>query len=332
MNAHAHFIPAARLPLLICALSLLLAGGCISLHAPPVELSMQDRARVKGLFAEIDEQNRSGERSDDWLRDAYREVHLKNLRDVPAEEFGRYRRFARSGDAYVIVHPGYFPFFDVWDIPRPPYDYAAGMPKANLVDRVTAGIPAGDIVYRTAREQERIVRDFIEYMAAEGRLVVLVLPRDYRSHVTYGAVPGYDEYARYLNEMSNGAENIVYIESAAYDRGQLLPEDLDVLIRFLRASGARSVMVGGGFIGKCQSGFTQTLADVMLPGFLFTVPELTQFAPADMKRDKVNILKDDGRISREQLYQYFRTFAYDEVTEEWLPWKTLPFYDIEGYR
>jgi len=324
-------VPAHR-SLLVSALMVLLTAGCVSLSPPAVEISEQDRALVKSVFSGIDARNRSEKKSDAWLRDAYQGIRLRNLHDIPPQDLGSYRRYTVNGDAYIIVHPGYFPFFDAWDVARPPADYSEGMPRENLVERITAGLPASDTVYRTAREQERTVRDLVEYLAAEGHLVVLILPRDYRDHVTYGPAPGYDEYARYLNEISNEAENVVFLESAAYDKGNLLPGDLEVLIRFLKASGARSVMLGGGFIGKCLDGFYKTLREVMLPGYLFYVPEVTQFSPADMKRDRTSLLADNGGISRRKLYGYFRSFAYDPATEEWLPWKSLPFYDIEQYR
>jgi hypothetical protein len=316
-----------------CVLALWFASACISsLQPPAVEITAEDSAGVKRVFSGIADRNRSYEQSDAWLRDAYQGLRIKNLHDIPPEEFSRYHPYTAGGEAYVIVHPGYFPFFDQGDIPRPRADYARGLPRENLVDRITADLSAADAAYRSAREQERIVRDFIEFMAAEGRLVILVLPRDYRDHVTYNAVPGYDEYARYLNELSNEADNVVFLESSAYDQGSLRPEDLDVLVRFLKASGARTVMLGGGFIGKCLDGFYKTLRVVMLPGHLFYVPELTQFSPADMKRDRESLLANDGRIDRNKLYRYFHAFAYDPVTEDTLPWKPLPFYDIEHYR
>jgi len=323
--------PAQR-ALRVSSLVVLLLAGCATLSPPAVEMSEQDRARVKDAFAGIDARRLSRNQNDGWLRDAYQEIHLRNLREIPQQDLAGYRRYVADGSIFIIVHPGYFPFFDTWDIARPTFDYATGMPRENLVDRTTADLPASDTVYRTAREQERIVRDLVAYLAAERRLVVLILPRDYRDHVTYGAAPGYDEYARYLNEISGEAENVVFLESAAYDQGTLRPGDLDVLIRFFKASGVRSVNLGGGFIGKCLDGFYKTLREIMLPGYLFYVPEVTQFSPKDLKRDGTSLLTDDGRISRKKLYRYFSSFAYDPSTEEWLPWIPLPFYDVEQYR
>lgn len=317
---------------LLTACALLLAAGCASLSPPDVEIGAQERLRVKGVFSAIDSRTAGEQKSDAWLSDAYRSIRLRDLREIPPQEMGGYRRYVVDGGVYIIVHPGYFPFFDSWDVARPTTDYASGMPRNNLAERATADLPASNTAYRTAREQERIVRDLVRYLAAERRLVVLILPRDYRDHVTYGPAPGYDEYARYLNELSDESENVLFLESAAYDQGHLRPEDLDVLIRFLKASGVRSVNLGGGFIGKCLDGFYKTLREIMLPGYLFYVPELTQFSPKDLQRDGMSLLADDGRISRKKLYAYFSTYAYNPSTDEWLPWKPLPFFDIEGYR
>jgi hypothetical protein len=226
------------------------------------------------------------------------------------------------------VHPGYFPFFDRWDIPRPEADYSTGLPSQNAFDRLLAGIPPDGNVFRTAGEQERIIRDFLEYVSYDKKLVVLILPGKYREHVTYGKHADYDEYARYINEITNRAGNIVYVESFDHDKGTITAEDLGMLLQFLKGTGSGTVLLGGGFMGRCLDNFYGQLKSVMFAKNINHVLELVTFSPTDMKRDKVNLLDPKGHVSQQKSLDYFSSYAYNSATEEWLAWRPFNLYKI----
>ena len=323
--------PRIRPTVLIAAL-LALSLGCAPAMTASERYRERESAHVRMVFARIDEQNRTEKKTAAWLAASYASVGIRNIRDISPQEYASYGRYVPNGDVYLIVHPGYFPYFDKWDIPRPPADYSGGYPAQNTMERVTADLPKGDVIYRSAREQEKVLRDFLEFQSLEQGLVVLILPRDYQKNTTYGQVAGYDEYARYLNELTNGAGNIVYIESDTHYSGKLRDDDLRVLLHFLKAVGARTLHLGGSFMGRCLDGFYGSLRTSMFSQDLSFVLELTAFSPTDMKADKVSLLTSAGTLSIERVENYFRKFAYMPATEQWLPWNRLSLYDLNEIR
>ena len=316
----------------VIAALLALCIGCAPALTTSEKFRERESARIRAVFAQIDETNRTEKKSTPWLTTAYASVGIRNIRDIPPQEYASYGRYVRNGEVYLIVHPGYFPYFDTWDISRPPADYSGGYPAQNTMERVTADLPKGEAIYRSAREQEKVLRDFLEFQSLEQGLVVLILPRDYKKNVTYGQVAGYDEYARYLNELTNAAGNIVFIESDTHFSGKLRDDDLRVLLHFLKASGVRTLLLGGNFMGRCLDGLYGSLKTTMFSQDLFFVLELTAFSPTDMKADRVSLLTGAGTLSIERVENYFRKFAYISASEQWLPWRRLSLYDIDHIR
>lgn len=317
-------------PAIIAFLALCI--GCTPVLTPAPQIDDREAARVRTVFARIDERNRTEKKSASWLAAAYASVGIRNIHDIPPQEYASYGRYVRNGKVYFIVHPGYFPYFDTWNIPRPPAEYSGGYPAQNTMERVTADLPRGETVYRSARTQEKVLRDFLEFQSMEQGLVVLILPREYLKNVTYGQVGGYDEYARYLNELTNAAGSIVFIESDTHFSGKLRDEDLRVLLPFLRAVGAETLLLGGSFMGRCLDGFHDSLRTTMFSPDLYFVLELTSFSPTDIKADRVSLLNRAGTLDIERVESYFRKFAYDSATDQWLRWTRLSLYDIDQIR
>lgn len=309
------------------ALLILFLTACASAPAPaPLRQTIVPMDHVREVFARIDEQNRTVKKSDAWLREAYGSVGIKRLGDIPAGDYAGYGRYVQNGEVYLIVHPGYFPFFDVWDVTPVTTDYSVGYPKKNIAERVTENLAAENIAYRVAREQERILRDFLEFMSHEQRLVVLVLPRSYRDHLTYGYVDGHDEYARYLNELTNGADNIIWIESDTHNSGYLLDGDLAMLTAFLDQTGATTLLLGGGFLGKCLDNFYGSLRKHYSYDAISYVTEITAFSPADMVTDRASLITTGGKLKYRGLRKYFESVAFNRTTNERLRWSVLDLY------
>jgi hypothetical protein len=304
---------------------LLMLAACAPVQAPQSDIPPE---RVKEIFSRIDAQDSTVKKSEAWLRGAYRSISIRKLADVPPQEYDKYRQYVKDGEVYIIVHPGYFPFFDKWDVTPIETDYRKGYPAQNIAQRATAVLPAENVAYRVAREQERVARDFLEFMSQEGRLVVLVLPRNYLEHLTYGYVPGYDEYARYINELTNGAENILWLESDTHNSGYLLDADLAMLGSFLDAAGVRTIRLGGGFLGKCLDNFYGSLRKRYAYDAISYVTEITSFSPADMVTDRASLITSTGKLKYSGLRKYFESVAFNRTTNERLRWSNLTLYRV----
>ena len=316
-----------------CALLLvvLLAMACAPAQTviPLIPLPPE---RASEVFAGIDLQNRTVKKSAAWLREAYRAIAIRRLSDIPPAEYARYRRYVKDASVYVIVHPGYFPFFDEWNLTPIATDYTAGFPQRNVAERLSDAIDSLAIAYQIAREQERITRDFIEFMSAEKRLTVLLLPRDYRDHLTYGYVAGYDEFARYINELTNQADNIVYLESDGDQNGYLRDDDLAMLGAFLDAAGVRTLMLGGGFLGKCLDNLSGSLRKRYRHEDIWYVAEITAFSPYDVVADRGRLLTFWGHLRFENVRDYYTSIPVNRTTSERLRWASIPLYAIDRVR
>ena len=289
----------------------------------------EERDRIKKIFAAIDERNRTEKRSEAWLRSAYASIGIKKVNDIPPSEYASYGRYVTDGEVYIIVHPGYFPFFDKWHLPPPAPITGDDLPAENLSDRLTADLPADEVPYRVAREQGRILRDFIEFMSEENKLVVIVLPRDYKINQTYGYQPGRDEYARYINEITNRSESIVYVESDTATSGYILDKDLDVLDNFLTAAGVKTVKLGGGYLAKCLDNFYGSIRGKFAFEAITYVTELTAISPAeDMVTGEVDLLDKDGRINMKSIRKYISTVSYNRSNGDRIRTKNLTLYSI----
>jgi hypothetical protein len=218
----------------------------------------QERARIKEVFREIGENNKTLKKSPEWLSRAYESIKIRKLSDIPKEEYSSYRKYLHRDGVYIIVHPGYYAFIQNKQ-PLPLWEYAKGFPPHNVVERFSENMAPDDLSIKIMIEQEKVLRDFIEFMSKEKKLVILILPGDYKNHLSYGYVKGHDEYARYINELTNMSESVIYMESKEYNNGFLNNENLEVMTAFLGAVGAKTVKLGGGYIGKCLNNFYESI-------------------------------------------------------------------------
>lgn len=282
--------------------------------------------------ARIAVRNRTVKRSLAWLRAAYGHIAVRSIHDIPQDTYARYRSYALDGKVYIVVHPGYFPFFDEWSITPIATDYSRRLPRNNIPERIADALTATDVAYQVALQQEVMTRDIIEHLSEERHLVVLVLPRDYRDHLTYGYVAGYDEYARYVNEMTNGADNIVTIESDSHQNGYLRDRDLAVLGAFLDAAGAKTIMLGGGFLGKCLDNFAGSLRKRYPHGSIWYVREITMLSPSDIIADREDFLSFWGGLRYRSIRDHLASIPLNRTTGEALRWADLALFPAGRYR
>lgn len=237
----------------------------------------QKKAAVRKVLAAVDKRNREIETRPDWIDWAYQGLAIPRLNDIPPERYRQYRKYVDNGAAYIFVHPSYYPFFHAKKSRTMRKAYELDESIVDLFLQSTADSP----VMQLEQEQQRNEKNFIEYLTTEEKLVILVLPRNYSHSSNFEYAKSRDEYARYLNGIANGSPSILYMESESSSSGRLLSDDLIPLLLFLETVGAKEVLIGGGYVGRCQKEFYQYMTN-FAPGNYFIVPEISTFSPADL--------------------------------------------------
>ena len=295
--------------ILFLVLSLIINSGCastqkadnVSFFFTPDKLrNKQDFSAARQVVMDINERKRFQEQSQEWLREAYGSLKIRKLNDIPPGAYKGYKRFsdADNGRVYIVVHPAFYAFFTGERIIKSSKKEGEPFPSKNIVERLYESASSYDSTFRLMQEQERVLRDFLEVTAAQKKLLLLILPRDYRKHLTCGYSDGVDEYARYINEVANMSDSVLFMESVEFDNGALQERDLDVLAAFLNDIDASAIMLGGGFFGRCLELFYNSLGEKISPDRLYVVPEIISIASADLD-DSVSeaLLRKDGKIN-----------------------------------
>jgi len=289
----------------------------------------KETLRMKGVFKEIKTRNDSLKKTPEWLKEAYSGLKIRDLRSIPKETYKDFGRSLYNGNIYVIVHPGYYTFFH-GKHNLPPAEEIGGYPTRNLVERLTTDSTLGKgLNIRVMKEQERLIRNFLEFMSMEKKLVILVLPRDYRDHLINGYAAGRDDYARFINDLTNMSPSILYIESETHDNGFLAKPDLELLKEFIDGTGAKKIMLGGGYLGKCVDNFYASIRLKYKYEDVSFVADITSISPTDMVTDSVRLLIK-GRINYTAMQQYFKDsgFTTTNPDEEAISIRRLPYYKV----
>jgi hypothetical protein len=270
-----------------------------------------ERKKIKGLVQEINTRRATVERSPEWLKEAYSGLNIRKINDIPPEEFAFYKKYIDDGSVYIVVHPAFYVFFETELTLSSEKDKMA-FPEDNIVERFVGRSSLFDYKMKILQEQEILLRNFVELLSMDEKLVVLILPGDYRHHMTYGHIEGLDEYARYINDITNMSGSVVYMESKSYSTGYLTEEDLALLERFIGAVAPEDIYVGGGYIGRCLENFYVSLTTFYDSAFL--APEISAVSPNDMDNPWVDgLLTPDGRINlKRAAYNLKRVNAYEK--------------------
>jgi len=297
----------------------------VSTYFSPFKTSRKNMQKYTELMREINERNAAVEDSQAWIGEAYKGIHLRNLINIPKSEYANYKKYAgKKGRIYIIVHPAYYTFFGKGDMTEHPLisefkktekviSNGGEYPKKNLVERLYDKMALDETLF-VMQEQERLLRDFVEVYSTKGALVLLVLPRNYQK-ILYGYSKGHDEYARYINEISNEADNVIYMESVTATNGEITYEDLDVLMAFLEANDIETIAMGGGYVGRCLEGFYDSIIDAFGHGHIYQIPEIVAVSPDDIQgRWGNNLITQSGRLNLVQLHRNLLTDgAYNKV-------------------
>ena len=272
---------------------------------PKKEELKQEIERIRKLVERINEKNQNIKKSPEWLKEAYSSIKIKKLNDIPKADYNSFKQYVTNDEIYIIVHAGFFVFFDNKTTLSSPKD-SEEAPSKNIPERLFEKIHPDDFALKVLQEHENLLRYFLELMSTEKKLVILILPKDYKKYLGYGYISGLDEYARYINEMSNMSDTFMYMESQTNDTGFLDKNNLEVLSDFLNDIGVKNIMLGGGYLGKCLDDFYESIRKKYSHDNVFLVPEIISIPPAGMVADTSSLLTKGGKIN----FKSIRKFAY----------------------
>lgn len=255
------------------------------------------------ISAEIEERNTNLEQQPAWISMATRDFLLKHLFEVDPGDYPNYRQYLDNGDMYVIVHPAYSIFFHDQQ-PLVPSD-----PVDSFVNESTFTSAA-----RFTREQERSLRDFTEITSTRKRLIVLVLPGDYRDWQGYIYKDKTDMFARYVNSITNNSESVLYLYSEKPNRGRLSEKSKERLIAFIESVNPERIIIGGGYLGRCIEDFYKNISSTAFGEKMMVSGEISAFSREDMKRLHIDDFLKDGKLNIEVLKEVVSSRGLKGIT------------------
>ncbi len=262
------------------------------------------RRHNEELLSRIEERNATVEHDLEWRRHAYEKFLVKNLHEIDEHEYEGYARYLDSGAVYIIVHPAYYTFFQSGDSSS--YENRSLLSDSNAVDRLLSE-PVYFSTTKLIRAQEKMLRDFLEYMSTDRRLVILILPGGYQEYAGYRYRKASDEYMRFINEVTNESASVLYVYSKKPNRGTLADHEKKALMKLLIAVKAKEILVGGGYMGRCLEDFYKEMVQYYGER-LYVVPEITAISPVDVSYgDASDVLLPDGTIDTVKFSQRLRT-------------------------
>lgn len=190
----------------------------------------------------------------------------------------------KGAEVAIIVHPAYALFFD------PAIESGCRGSKCSLL-RYQLGSEAG----------------FISQSARNGRPVILILPADPIVGARFPHI-----YSAYLNRLVNGSDTVISIFSRTSSSGSLDIDDMLSLYDFLAGIEARRVIIGGGYIGRCQKEFYNQLATYMDSSRTFLSPEISIISPADISEKEAAVIASDIEHRRYDSVESFMIRKSDE--------------------
>lgn len=239
---------------------------------------------LEEIVKEIEARNETIETHPEWLFSATQSFMLRSFDDLSESDYPAYRKYLDDGILYIIVHPAYSVFFN----DREPYYSNDNPVDAFLSEKMFSK-------YRKfVQEQERSLRDFLEITSTRKRLVLLVLPGDYREYSGFVYTGIADAYARYINSVTNSSESVLYLFSEKPYRGYLQDQSIRRLVRFIETVRPKNILLGGGYLGRCVEDFYRQLTASIGPEDVSVVAEITSIGSEDLKKISIeDFLKED---------------------------------------
>jgi hypothetical protein len=157
-----------------------------------------------------------------------------------------------SSDVFIIVHPGYSFFF------------STGKGKRFSGAR-----------FRMMELQFENEARFIAEQARRGNIVVLIVPGNFTKDSSSPL-----SYTAYLNAAAG--RSVFYLPSETSNNGTIATEDMVDLYRFLQNLNASKVLIGGGYIGRCQKEFHKQFTIYYDRKQTYVVREISAVSPEDV--------------------------------------------------
>lgn len=126
---------------------------------------------------------------------------------------------------------------------------------------------------------------FIGEITKTDNLLILVLPGNYEKESLAPL-----SYTFYLNSSARSSRLVYYVYSETSSSGSLSMDTMVTLYGFLQKVKADKVLVGGGYIGRCQREFYNQIKTYVdkIPAFI--VPEISSISPDDIDTDEARAI------------------------------------------
>jgi hypothetical protein len=131
---------------------------------------------------------------------------------------------------------------------------------------------------------------FISEIAKTGNVVILILPGNYLQESIAPL-----SYTAYLNATAGGGRSVYYVDSDTASSGDLPTETMVTLYGFLRSIGTGQVLLGGGYIGRCQKEFYSQMVTYVDRVSVHIVPEISSLSPDDISDKESRRILDSLR-------------------------------------
>ncbi len=159
-------------------------------------------------------------------------------------------------DAYIVVHPAYSLF--IGDSKKRRHDESK---------------------YALMNVQFENEARFISETSRAGSILILILPGGYAEESELA-----ESYTAYLNATTLGGARVFYLFSDSLNDGTISTDDMVDLYRFLQQAKVGKVLIGGGYIGRCQREFYNELTTYYDRSRAYIVPEISTISPEDITK------------------------------------------------
>lgn len=131
---------------------------------------------------------------------------------------------------------------------------------------------------------------FIGEIAKTDNVLILVLPGNYQKD---SLAP--QSYTFYLNSSTRSGPLVYHIYSETSSSGSLSTDTMVTLYGFLQKVKADKVLIGGGYIGRCQREFYNQITTYLDKVPAYIVPEISSISPDDIDSDEAQAIVDSLR-------------------------------------
>lgn len=144
-----------------------------------------------------------------------------------------------------------------------------------------------DLLQLQLEREER----FLHMISQTDNVLIIVLPGNYAKESIAPL-----SYTAYLNRATAGSSSAYHLYSETWNSGAVPTDTLVTLYSFLRGLGTKTVLVGGGYIGRCQREFYNQLVTYVDSISFYVVPEISSISPDDISTRQSKIILDGIRI------------------------------------